>query len=135
MKLSENRFFKPTVINLTLNPGFPSVPVNSANSARANSDYRAITDSIVARSKTGNYDEVRTDTEANNWSPLSFMQWFAKESKSSKLPGADNMEVMKYEDYYNEDNDEQMHTEKTDPASNLNNKKLERGSVQNRSED
>jgi hypothetical protein len=135
MKLSENRFFKPTVINLSLSPVKPSEPVYSGTLSGANSSNRAVTKSIVERSKTGSYDEVRTDSETNNWSPLSFMQWFAKENKDSKLPGSDNMEVMKYEDYYNEDNDEQMYPEKTDPASKLNGKKLERGSVQKRIDD
>jgi hypothetical protein len=63
------------------------------------------------------------------------MQWFTKENKDSKLPGADNMEVMKYEDYEEYENYEKSNSDKTDPASKLSDKKPERGSVQNRSED
>lgn len=125
MKLQENRFFKPTVIHLTL---------NSANSdilSGNNSDNRAITESIVARSEIGSYDEVRTNSEANTWSPLSFMQWFTKENKE-KHTGADNMEVMKYEE---EDNNNKLYSDKTDPASKITEKKPERGSEQKRIDD
>ena len=132
MKLSENRFFKPTVINLSLSPVKPSELDYSAVSSGENRDNGVITKSIVARSKTGSYDEVRTDSEMNNWSPFSFMQWFTKENKDSKLPGADNMEVMKYEDYENYENYEKLYSEKTDPASKLSDKKPERGSVHKR---
>ena len=126
MKISENRFFKPTVIHLTPSP---YNPYGTANSARAYSDNREITDSIVARSKNGSYDEVSTDSETNNWSPLSFMQWFSRENKDSKLPGTDNMEVMKYDD---DENDDKSYSEKNDPANNPGGNKPERGSVKAR---
>jgi hypothetical protein len=124
MKLQENRFFKPTVIHLTLNSA------NSAKSPESNNDNRAVTENIEARSETGRYDEVRTDSEANTWSPLSFMQWFTKENKE-KHTGADNMEVMKYE----EDNNNKLYSDKTDPASKITDKISERGSEQKRIDD
>jgi hypothetical protein len=123
MKIRENKFFKPTEIRLKLFPVKTKVSADINSPEVIKGINLAETRSIVERNKTGAYDEVRPNPEMNNWSPLNFMQWFASDSKTSSLPGTNNMDIIKL-------GDEEKHLSKNnDPANVIEGVNFERGYI------
>jgi len=87
IKLIENIFFTKTNAHKAFLPGPNINPVDIYS--------RNESGKLEVRNANGDYGEVKTSIDENDWSSLNFMQWFVKEKADEELYPTGNPDNIK----------------------------------------